>query len=117
VKVILGASGLARRGEYLAKRFAHFGSRHILGRTARDDQAFEGPEQENSMAQVELTTGLPPDALRRLSDSEEGAAGPGLFTSDLSVNEFLLIKEAGFIAAFVLSLLRDIGRSAASIRQ
>jgi uncharacterized protein YbjQ (UPF0145 family) len=48
------------------------------------------------LTQVELTTGLPPDALRRLSDSEEGAAGPGLFTSDLSVNEFLLIKEAGF---------------------
>jgi uncharacterized protein YbjQ (UPF0145 family) len=37
--------------------------------------------------------GLPKDALRRLSELQgEGA----LFTSDLSVNEFLLIKEAGF---------------------
>jgi len=37
--------------------------------------------------------GLPKDALRRLSELQgEG----GLFTSDLSVNEFLLVKEAGF---------------------
>jgi uncharacterized protein YbjQ (UPF0145 family) len=42
------------------------------------------------------STGLPPDALRRLADSEETKGGAGLFTSDLSVAEFLLIKEAGF---------------------
>jgi uncharacterized protein YbjQ (UPF0145 family) len=42
------------------------------------------------------TSGLPPDALRRLADSEETTGGAGLFTSDLSVAEFLLIKEAGF---------------------
>jgi uncharacterized protein YbjQ (UPF0145 family) len=34
---------------------------------------------------------LPPDAERRLIQLEHG-----LFTSDLSVNEFLLVKEAGF---------------------
>jgi uncharacterized protein YbjQ (UPF0145 family) len=43
-------------------------------------------------AVVELE-GLPKDALRRLSELQGKDA---LFTSDLSVNEFLLIKEAGF---------------------
>ena len=37
--------------------------------------------------------GLPQDALRRLEDLSGKDA---LFTSDLSVNEFLLVKEAGF---------------------
>ncbi len=41
---------------------------------------------------VELE-GLPKDALRRLSELQ---GKDGLFTSDLSVNEFLLVKEAGF---------------------
>jgi uncharacterized protein YbjQ (UPF0145 family) len=36
-------------------------------------------------------TDLPKDATRRLEELEHG-----LFTSDLSVNEFLLVKEAGF---------------------
>jgi uncharacterized protein YbjQ (UPF0145 family) len=40
--------------------------------------------------------GLPPDALRRLQELEVTDGKPGLFTSDLSVNEFLLVKEAGF---------------------
>jgi uncharacterized protein YbjQ (UPF0145 family) len=47
------------------------------------------------MTDAVATPGLPADALVRLADSEEGEAGPGLFTSDLSVNEFLLIKAAG----------------------
>ncbi len=38
--------------------------------------------------------GVPADALRRLH--ETGASGAPLFTSDLSVNEFLLVEEAGF---------------------
>lgn len=38
---------------------------------------------------------LPPDAKRRL-DSMGSATGRALFTSDLSVNEFLLVREAGF---------------------
>lgn len=39
------------------------------------------------------TSGLPQDALKRL---QELSGANGLFTSDLSVNEFLLVKEAGF---------------------
>ncbi|MGO8861638.1 MAG: heavy metal-binding domain-containing protein [Acidimicrobiales bacterium] len=42
------------------------------------------------------TKGLPSDAFKRLADSEERDESAALFTSDLSVNEFLLIKEAGF---------------------
>ena len=38
---------------------------------------------------------LPPDARRRL-DSMGSTTGRALFTSDLSVNEFLLVREAGF---------------------
>ena len=37
------------------------------------------------------TEGLPSDAAHRLEELRSG-----LFTSDLSVNEFLLVKEAGF---------------------
>ncbi len=44
----------------------------------------------------DATAGLPPDALRRLGELEGTGGKPGLFTSDLSVNEFLLVKEAGF---------------------
>ncbi|PWI41899.1 heavy metal-binding domain-containing protein [Streptomyces sp. ICBB 8177] len=39
--------------------------------------------------------GVPADAMRRLADLRPGQPG-GLFTSDLSVNEFLLVREAGF---------------------
>lgn len=39
---------------------------------------------------------LPPDALKRLSELEGKGPQEALFTSDLSVNEFLLVKEAGF---------------------
>src|SRR5689334_1682519 len=39
--------------------------------------------------------GIPEDALRRLSEMKPGQ-GTELFTSDLSVNEFLLVREAGF---------------------
>ncbi len=47
------------------------------------------------MTEVSTTPmeGLPQDAMKRLGELQ----GPnGLFTSDLSVNEFLLVKEAGF---------------------
>ena len=40
--------------------------------------------------------GLPPDASRRLAELEDRPGHKGMFTSDLSVNEFLLIKEVGF---------------------
>ncbi|WP_200886726.1 heavy metal-binding domain-containing protein [Phaeacidiphilus oryzae] len=39
--------------------------------------------------------GVPADAMRRLADLEPGKPG-SIFTSDLSVNEFLLVREAGF---------------------
>ena len=39
--------------------------------------------------------GVPQDAIKRLSELQPGKAG-SIFTSDLSVNEFLLVKEAGF---------------------
>lgn len=38
---------------------------------------------------------IPEDAMRRLAEMRPGQA-TSLFTSDLSVNEFLLVREAGF---------------------
>lgn len=52
----------------------------------------EDPPQPVEAAPVPLE-GLPKDALRRLAELQGKDA---LFTSDLSVNEFLLVKEAGF---------------------
>lgn len=40
--------------------------------------------------------GLPAAARQRLNDMRGGAGKRALFTSDLSVNEFLLVREAGF---------------------
>ncbi len=40
--------------------------------------------------------GLPEAARRRLTEMRGSGAKPRLFTSDLSVNEFLLVREAGF---------------------
>src|SRR5262249_56602138 len=39
--------------------------------------------------------GVPQDALARLAELTPGKPG-AIFTSDLSVNEFLLVREAGF---------------------
>src|SRR6266487_4108215 len=39
--------------------------------------------------------GVPADAMRRLAELQPGKPGT-IFTSDLSVNEFLLVREAGF---------------------
>ena len=39
--------------------------------------------------------GVPQDAMRRLAELQPGRPG-SIFTSDLSVNEFLLVREAGF---------------------
>ncbi|HEV7652593.1 MAG TPA: heavy metal-binding domain-containing protein [Actinophytocola sp.] len=48
------------------------------------------------MTAVENTpAGVPSDAMRRLAEMRPGQA-TSLFTSDLSVNEFLLVREAGF---------------------
>ncbi|MGA2835615.1 MAG: heavy metal-binding domain-containing protein [Acidimicrobiales bacterium] len=40
--------------------------------------------------------GLPHEALERLHDLEPTGGSRGLFTSDLTVNEFMLVREAGF---------------------
>ena len=40
-------------------------------------------------------TALPEDAMKRLRELKPGKKG-ALFTFDLTVNEFLLVKEAGF---------------------
>src|ERR1041385_1900383 len=40
--------------------------------------------------------GLPAAARKRLTDMRGGEGRRALFTSDLSVNEFLLVREAGF---------------------
>ena len=42
-----------------------------------------------------VAQGVPTDAMARLAELRPGAPG-SLFTSDLSVNEFLLVREAGF---------------------
>ena len=39
--------------------------------------------------------GVPKDAVARLAELKPGSPG-AIFTSDLSVNEFLLVREAGF---------------------
>ena len=39
--------------------------------------------------------GVPADAMRRLAELQPGRPG-SIFTSDLSVNEFLLVREVGF---------------------
>ncbi len=43
----------------------------------------------------EQQQGIPEDAMRRLNEMRPGQS-TSLFTSDLSVNEFLLVREAGF---------------------
>lgn len=40
--------------------------------------------------------GIPAAGRQRLADMKAGGGKRGLFTSDLSVNEFLLVREAGF---------------------
>src|SRR3984957_7470937 len=49
-------------------------------------------EQQGADMQV---LGVPQDAMRRLSELRPGQPG-SIFTSDLSVNEFLLVREVGF---------------------
>jgi uncharacterized protein YbjQ (UPF0145 family) len=45
--------------------------------------------------EFDTMSGIPEDAMRRLAQMRPGQATT-LFTSDLSVNEFLLVREAGF---------------------
>src|SRR3569623_3489857 len=43
-----------------------------------------------------MTTNLPPHAQERLKGLRSSAHSTGVFTSDFSVNEFLLVRKAGF---------------------
>src|ERR1700751_3029846 len=51
-------------------------------------------DQGNISAELDAA-GVPQDAMKRLAELQPGRAG-SIFTSDLSVNEFLLVREVGF---------------------
>src|SRR5487761_776872 len=51
--------------------------------------------EQGEISAVLNAAGVPQDAMRRLAELQPGRAG-AIFTSDLSVNEFLLVREAGF---------------------
>src|SRR5580692_9547916 len=62
-----------------------------------DQQQTEGVApgaQAQQDADIEVL-GVPHDAMARLAELRPGQPG-GIFTSDLSVNEFLLVREVGF---------------------
>src|SRR5438034_2470056 len=63
--------------------------------------------------------GLPAAARQRLSDMRGGAGKKALFTSDLSINEFLLVREAGFdpVGLVVGSSIYHIGYQMANWNQ
>ncbi|HEY7124324.1 MAG TPA: heavy metal-binding domain-containing protein [Ktedonobacterales bacterium] len=62
---------------------------------------------------------LPPQAIQRLQAMRGGPGQAGLFTSDLSVNEFLLVKSAGFepLGLVVGSSIYHMGFQFNSIKQ
>ena len=64
-------------------------------------------------------TDLPVHARERLSRMRKDASHTGLFTSDLSVNEFLLVREAGFdpVGLVVGSSIYHIGYQRANWKQ
>ena len=70
-------------------------------------------QPQNSMA------GVPQDAQNRLARMRGGQGVKPLFTSDLSVNEFLLVKEAGFdpLGMVVGSSIYHVGFQYANMRQ
>jgi uncharacterized protein YbjQ (UPF0145 family) len=59
-----------------------------------DQQQAEPAAQDQPETSIE-SLGVPQDAMRRLAELKPGRAG-SIFTSDLSVNEFLLVREVGF---------------------
>ncbi len=54
-----------------------------------------GQDADIQAAAAPAVTGIPEDAMRRLAEMRPGSPR-ALFTSDLTVNEFLLVREAGF---------------------
>ena len=60
-----------------------------------DTDPTEVAESTEALEAAATSLGVPEDAIRRLEEMRPGQPG-ALFTSDLSVNEFLLVREAGF---------------------
>jgi len=65
-------------------------------KVVQDDKQLAPGEQQAVESLDPGSIGLPQDALNRLAELGGRDGKAGLFTSDLSVNEFLLVKEAGF---------------------
>jgi uncharacterized protein YbjQ (UPF0145 family) len=64
--------------------------------TDQQSTGLTGNSELTEKQSAELSAeGVPQDALRRLAELRPGRPG-SIFTSDLSVNEFLLVREAGF---------------------
>ena len=76
------------------------------------------PNQPNR-GQPQNMAGVPQDAQNRLARMRGGPGVKPLFTSDLSVNEFLLVKEAGFdpLGMVVGSSIYHVGFQYANMRQ
>jgi uncharacterized protein YbjQ (UPF0145 family) len=64
-----------------------------------EQQSTDLSQQNAELAEQQSTEfqelGVPQDAMRRLAELRPGQPG-AIFTSDLSVNEFLLVREVGF---------------------
>ena len=82
--------------------------------TDSEQQTDPNPEQQDPYDPTS-TAGVPAHALERL----ERMKGSGFFTSDLSVNEFLLVKEAGFepLGLVIGSSIYHVGIQYGSWRQ
>jgi uncharacterized protein YbjQ (UPF0145 family) len=66
----------------------------LFGRT--DPPPQPAPQQQPQVTQQSTSSGIAPHAEARLRSMRGEGGKPKLFTSDLSVNEFMLIKKAGF---------------------
>jgi uncharacterized protein YbjQ (UPF0145 family) len=66
----------------------------------------------------QATSDLPEHAVERLRSMQPGAGGRRFFTSDLTVNEFLLVKEAGYdpLGLVVGTSIYHIGMQVARLR-
>jgi uncharacterized protein YbjQ (UPF0145 family) len=77
------------------------------------------PQNPTTPATVDLTQyGIPADAARRIHENADGVEG-AVFSSDLSVNEFLLVREAGFrpLGLVMGSSIYHIGAQFSSFNQ
>src|SRR5262245_33680341 len=77
------------------------------------------PPQGTSQQGMPQQQALPPQAIQRLQAMRGAPGQTGLFTSDLSINEFLLVKSAGFepLGLVVGSSIYHLGFQFNSIKQ